>query len=158
MSRHRRQASQVLPPELIVGNDEALKPSDHMGQATAAGHGGASSTVTGKSKDSHTATHQDASVSTHCPAIPKKPPAVKPASACKAEDQCWIHEICTLKLLSTVFFLLLNVWLCFSSFVLLFQCHLLFKMASFFFFIPAFVEFPFSLYMYKNKLRKCERN
>ena len=72
---------------IIVGNDEALKPSDHMGQATAAGHGGASSTVTGKSKDSHTATHQDASVSTHCPATPKKLPAVKPASACKAEDQ-----------------------------------------------------------------------
>ena len=76
-----------------------------MGQATAAGHGGASSTVTGKSKDSHTATHQDASVSTHCPAIPKKPPAVKPASACKAEDQCWIHEICTLELWKYCLFL-----------------------------------------------------
>ncbi|GMY16023.1 ABC transporter domain-containing protein [Fagus crenata] len=80
MSRHRRQASQVLPPELIAGN-EPVRLSD-ISQATAsvpAGHGaaGASSTVTEQSKDSHSA-NQEASV-THCPATAKKPPLVKPA-------------------------------------------------------------------------------
>ncbi|KAB1221734.1 hypothetical protein CJ030_MR2G019961 [Morella rubra] len=88
MSRHRRQASLVLPPDLISG-DEPVRPAD-MGQATVGvvlGHGatGTCPTVrTGRNTDSQTA-NQEGSVS-HCPATAKKPPIGKPA--CKAEDQC----------------------------------------------------------------------
>ncbi|GLT54892.1 hypothetical protein SLA2020_280510 [Shorea laevis] len=81
MSRHRRQASLVLPPELIAGNEPA-KLSD-VGQATAgviAGHGatGAGASVsTERSTDPHTANQQDSG--THCQDTAKKPPAEKAA-------------------------------------------------------------------------------
>lgn len=84
MSRHRRQASLVLPPELISG-EEIARPSD-MGQAAAGhvltGHGatGASATVGTESSVDHHKAKQEESV-THCPATVKKPPAAgKPAS------------------------------------------------------------------------------
>ncbi|KAG6632320.1 hypothetical protein CIPAW_13G151000 [Carya illinoinensis] len=74
MSRHRRQASLVLPPEIISG-EEIARPSD-MGQAAAGvltGHGatGASCATVGteSSKDRHKAS-KDESV-THCPATTK---------------------------------------------------------------------------------------
>jgi hypothetical protein len=82
MSRHRRQASLVLPPELIAGNEPA-KPSG-MGQTTAgvlAGHGatGAAASVSTdqRSTDPHTANQQDSV--THCQDTAKKPPAGKAA-------------------------------------------------------------------------------
>ncbi|KAE8037244.1 hypothetical protein FH972_009851 [Carpinus fangiana] len=83
MSRHRRQASLVLPPELIAG-DEPAKPPD-VGQASTAGalagHGatGAGASVsTERSTDPLTAKQEQYS-GNHCQNTPKKPPAQKPA-------------------------------------------------------------------------------
>ncbi|KDP43235.1 hypothetical protein JCGZ_22787 [Jatropha curcas] len=81
MSRHRRQASQVLPPELLTG-DESL--GDLLGQATARVQG--ITAINEKSTNpSITQHHQEQSTTatatgtaSHFPAK-KPPPAGKPA-------------------------------------------------------------------------------
>ncbi|KAF3452302.1 hypothetical protein FNV43_RR02735 [Rhamnella rubrinervis] len=71
MSRHRRQASQVLPPELIVG-DEPPKTYDLVLDSSSGVHGGSTTprTNVAETTSNPPAAHQEAS-----PALVKKPPA-----------------------------------------------------------------------------------
>lgn len=152
MSRHRRQASLVLPPELIAGNEPA-KPSD-VGQATAGalagGHGastGAGASVsTQRSTDPLTANQEQYS-STHCQDTPKKPPAQKPAW--KAEDHCSSNPpscILSSALDLSCWIILLNLVFAFFFF---FQCCCLRLLLI----CPplSFVEFPLSLSQKKKE-------
>ncbi|PON75773.1 hypothetical protein PanWU01x14_040330 [Parasponia andersonii] len=68
MSRHRRQASQVLPPEFIAG-DEPPRGKDQLGT----GHG-VTPPPSGGTTNQQSTTQQDASVG-NSPAPEKKPPS-----------------------------------------------------------------------------------
>ncbi|KAM1149619.1 hypothetical protein ACFX15_029618 [Malus domestica] len=72
-SRHRRQASQVLPPELIAGELHDLG-HDTISTSVSA----AASTTAESSKNPPTKTHEQES-STHSPAPKKKPPIPRPS-------------------------------------------------------------------------------
>lgn len=82
MSRHRRQASQVLPPEILTGNESL----GDLGKATG-GLPGQTHTSTGatavvdneRSTNPTTTQRQDQSSASHFPTTAKKPPAGKPA-------------------------------------------------------------------------------
>lgn len=86
MSRHRRQPSRGLPPEMLAG-DELLKPvsseSSHASESVAASIGlgkvGSCVSSTGESAAGPKA-HEGVSTDAHSPATLKKPP-VAPKSA-----------------------------------------------------------------------------
>ncbi|KAI4308182.1 hypothetical protein L6164_031283 [Bauhinia variegata] len=79
MSRHRRQASQVLPPEIIAGEDLS-KPFDVNQVIAGTASGGTSATISIDSKDPHaTSKEKEAHHLIHSPATSKKPPAGKSA-------------------------------------------------------------------------------
>ncbi|CAL9018878.1 unnamed protein product [Prunus brigantina] len=72
-SRHRRQLSQVLPPEFIAGDD-----LHDLAQGSILAAGTATTTTTESSKNSPPKAHgQDSS--THSPAPNKKPPTPRPS-------------------------------------------------------------------------------
>ncbi|TKY57144.1 hypothetical protein E2542_SST21590 [Spatholobus suberectus] len=80
MSRHRRQASQALPPELFAG-DDLTKPFDFTQSIT--GEAGTAATATvSLSQASRIQTHQEikgSPLTTTSPAKNKAPPAAKSA-------------------------------------------------------------------------------
>ena len=73
MSRHRRQASQVLPPELIAG-DEPPRANDQLGTGHLSKTPGHDDTSTRRTANPHSTTEQEASIG-KSPAPEKKPPA-----------------------------------------------------------------------------------
>lgn len=83
MSRHRRQASQVLPPEFLSGNEppRAFDLSDVVVSTDATVSTAAATTTTGVAADkSSTANPQKADVSgANSPAEAKKPPLARSA-------------------------------------------------------------------------------
>ena len=82
MSRHRRQASQVVPPEILTGNEPFLD----LGQATAGGHSNTTGTTTvalndetSKNNPPTTQHHQDQASAASPPNAEKPLPTGKPA-------------------------------------------------------------------------------
>ncbi|RDX61322.1 hypothetical protein CR513_60460, partial [Mucuna pruriens] len=78
MSRHRRQASQALPPDLFAG-DDLTKPFDFT--QSVAGEAGVATAVS-LSQDSRIQTHQEikeSPLTTTSPAKNKAPPEAKSA-------------------------------------------------------------------------------
>ncbi|OIW02814.1 hypothetical protein TanjilG_29590 [Lupinus angustifolius] len=70
MSRHRRQNSQVLPPEILTGDEDLAKSSFDFSHITANNQ---------ETKDAKSTT-KDAPTTTHpSPATVKKPPPAKSA-------------------------------------------------------------------------------
>ncbi|GAB4835282.1 hypothetical protein Ancab_000191 [Ancistrocladus abbreviatus] len=84
MSRHRRQASQVLPPEIFTGDDPSLTfdpscPSGLNFQVQTLG-APTPSVAEKSSRSSSAISPQDGTSPAHGPPPGKKPPTGKPAS------------------------------------------------------------------------------
>ncbi|QCE01583.1 hypothetical protein DEO72_LG7g2882 [Vigna unguiculata] len=82
MSRHRRQPSQALPPEIFAG-DDITKPFDFThAVAEQAGAAAAATAAASLSQASRISTHQEIKDSPHAAVSPtKNKPAAPPKSA-----------------------------------------------------------------------------
>lgn len=75
MSRHRRQASQVvLPPDLVIGDDPPMRPASDFSPASGTTTGAAQSANPSKARQQDSATHDSSEPRS-------KPPTGKPAGS-----------------------------------------------------------------------------